>query len=67
MIGSGNSCNQGLLACLPSPNAVEENKVNSKADALVALTKSIAAESIEIEFFETLFETSFVKNPSCNA
>ena len=22
---------------------------------------------IEIEFFETLFETSFVKNPSCNA
>jgi len=32
-----------LFACFPSPKAIDENKVNSKADALVALTKSVAA------------------------
>jgi len=40
--GSGNSCNQGLFACFPSPKAVEEYNTNSKSEDLVTPTKALA-------------------------
>jgi len=55
-MGSGNSCNQGLAACLPSPKPVLEYKASSNLAIYVLLNADANLAKSNLFSFNLIFD-----------